>query len=260
MIAAGLGNIKFNSIRDPHDVRDLLFLPVLYTPPKDHVDLRAWGGKIKNQGSEGACVGHGFTEDREFISRRYEDKDLTLSPQFHYVECLISDGDFPNDVGSSPRTGCKVLTAMGACELALYPYVPGNIQTPSVEQIRNALQYRTGAYHRIASLKDAMLCLSDVRPWPITVGFPVYESFMTQQVADTGVMPIPKPGERLLGGHETLCLGYDVPTQMAIIQNSWGDAWGQRGYFMMPFEVFASPYTDLWMVHTGKPWLKGSQQ
>jgi C1A family cysteine protease len=38
------------------------------------------------------------------------------------------------------------------------------------------------------------------------------------------------------------------------MQNSWGDGWGQRGYFWMPFEVISAPNTDLWMVHIGRPW------
>jgi C1A family cysteine protease len=77
---------------------------------------------------------------------------------------------------------------------------------------------------------------------------------MMRQVADTGIMPSPKLGEEQEGGHEVLCLGYDLPKQLALIQNSWGDGWGQRGYFWMPFEVISSPDTDLWMVHTGGAW------
>jgi C1A family cysteine protease len=103
-------------------------------------------------------------------------------------------------------------------------------------------------------LGDILNCLADATPWPITVGFQVYESFESQQVADTGIMPVPAPNERRLGGHEVLCLGYDRAQQLALIENSWGDVWGQRGYFWMPFAVITSPDTDLWMVHTGGPW------
>jgi C1A family cysteine protease len=78
---------------------------------------------------------------------------------------------------------------------------------------------------------------------------------MTQQVADTGIMPIPKPGELQQGGHEVLCLGYDLPRQLALIQNSWGNSWGQLGYFWMPLATIASADTDLWIVHTGGPWI-----
>lgn len=147
-----------------------------------------------------------------------------------------------------------MLTALGCCETALYPYVAGQITRPTPAQIANALQYKTGADHRIGSLSDFLRCLADAAPWPVTVAFTVYDSFMSQ-VADTGVMPMPQPGEQ--GGHEVLCLGYDQTKQLALIENSWGVGWGQRGYFWMPFGVINAPDTDLWMVHTvhtGGPW------
>jgi C1A family cysteine protease len=147
-----------------------------------------------------------------------------------------------------------VLTAKGCCEASLYPYVAAKFTAPTEAQAQNALKYKTGAYHRIGSLPDFLSCLADPTPWPVLVGFAVGESFMSQQVADTGVMPIPKPGEGQQGGHEVLCLGYDFPKQLALMQNSWGDSWGQRGYFWMPLEVIGSPDTDQWMVHTGGSW------
>jgi hypothetical protein len=166
----------------------------------------------------------------------------------------MADGSFPHDEGAMPRTGCQVLTAKGCCETALYPYVAGTLTAPTAAQSQNALKYKTGAYHRIVTLSDFLGCLADATPWLVTVGFTVYESFMSQQVEDTGIMPVPQPGEEQQGGHEVLCLGYDMTKQLALMQNSWGDGWGQRGYFWMPFRVIQSAETDLWMVHTGGPW------
>jgi C1A family cysteine protease len=248
-------NRKFGALRDVHDVRDRLYRASPRTEPVPlHVDLREWGGPIKDQGEEGSCTGHTFSSAREWIARKYGTSSPILSPQCLYAEELLASNDFPSDKGAMPRTGCQVLTALGCCETALYPYVAGQITRPTPAQIANALKYKTGAYHRIGSLSDFLRCLADATPWPVTVGFTVYESFMSQQVADTGMMPIPKSGEQQQGGHEVLCLGYDQTKQLALIQNSWGDGWGQRGYFWMPFAVINAPDTDLWMVHTGGPW------
>lgn len=248
-------NRKFGTLPDVHDVRDRMYrTSSLSRPIPQRVDLREWGGPIKDQGEEGSCTGHAFSSAREWIARKYEKDSPVLSPQYLYVEELIVNGSFPEDDGAMPRTCCQVLTAKGCCEASLYPYVAGKLIAPTPDQTQNAGKYKTGAYHRIGTLPDFLSCLADPTPWPILVGFVVYASFITQQVADTGIMPIPKPGEQQQGGHEVLCLGYDFATQMALIQNSWGEDWGQQGYFWMPFSTIASPETDLWIVHTGGPW------
>src|ERR1700691_1437280 len=248
-------NRKFGAVRDVHDVRDRMYrAPQLSPAIQQLVNLRAWAGPIKDQGEEGSCTGHAFSSGREWIARKYEKTSPILSPQCLYAEELLASGSFPNDDGAMRRTGCQALAAKGCCEASLYPYVEGEITVPTPEQAQNALNYRTGAYHRIGSLADFLSCTADPTPWPVMVGFMVYDSFMSQQVSDTGIMPMPQPGEQRQGGHEVLCLGYDLPKQLALIQNSWGEDWGQKGYFWMPFEVIASPDTDLWMVHTGGPW------
>lgn len=246
---------KFGALRDVHDVRDRAYRAAALAPSiPQRIDLRQWAGPIKDQGEEGSCTGHAFSSAREWIARRYEKSSPVLSPQFLYVEELIADKTFPNDEGAMPRTACATLTTKGCCEASLYPYIAEKFTGPTVEQEQNALKFRTGAYHRISSLHDLLSCVSDPTPWPVTVGFTVYDSFMSDKTADTGVMAIPQSGEAKQGGHEVLCVGYDLPNQLALIQNSWGDAWGQRGYFWMPFSVLASPDTDLWVVHTGGAW------
>ena len=65
----------------------------------------------------------------------------------------------------------------------------------------------------------------------------VYESFESPEVAQTGVMPIPQPGEQPLGGHAVLAVGYDDAKQVLIVRNSWGTAWGDGGYFYMPYAI-----------------------
>src|ERR1700692_4578482 len=194
---------KFGALRDVHDVRDRMYRasPLAPSVPQ-HVDLREWGGPIKNQVEEGSCTGHAFSSAREWIARKYEKTSPILSPQCLYVEELMADGSFPRDEGAMPRTRCQVLTAKGCCEAGLYPYVAGKLTAPTAEQAQNALKYKTGAYHRIGSLPDFLSCSADATAGPVLVGFAVYESFMTQQVADTGIMPSPQSDEQRQGGHE----------------------------------------------------------
>jgi C1A family cysteine protease len=70
----------------------------------------------------------------------------------------------------------------------------------------------------------------------VSYGFTVYESFESPSVAQTGIIPMPKRGEQILGGHETDIVGYlkDEPNY-ALCMNSWGDGWGLKGFFLMPW-------------------------
>jgi C1A family cysteine protease len=121
-----------------------------------------------------------------------------------------------------------------------------------------------GAYHGLTGSQVALSVLGDPVPWPVEIGFDVYDSFESDQTAETGVMPVPTSGESLLGGHEVLLVGYDVgPTPnlrpngclpSVLVQNSWGIGWALSGFFWMPLEILDKPDTDLKIVHSGSPW------
>lgn len=218
------------------------------------VDLRKSAGPIKDQGDEGSCTGHAFSSAREWIARAYGKSAPILSPQFLYASALIAQGDFPNDDGSDGETLCETLIANGCCLESDYPYVAGQIERPTPAQLASARRYKLGAYHGLTGSYTALTVLGDKVPWPVGVGFNVFESFESDEVAKTGIMPIPGPGEKSLGGHQVLMLGYDMPKRLALIQNSWGTGWAQSGFFWMPFEVLDRPDTDLKIVHPGRPW------
>jgi hypothetical protein len=167
------------------------------------------------------------------------------------VNELLEEGTFPADQGAMPRTICQILATKGVCEESVESYVSGQLREPTEDQESNALEYRLGGYHRLAGLPDLLSCLGDPTPWPVLVGFTVYNSF--DQIGSDGLMSVPGSGEMIMGGHEALCLGYDIPKQVAIMQNSWSDAWGDQGYFYMPFRVIADAemVSDLWIIHQG---------
>ena len=81
-------------------------------------------------------------------------------------------------------------------------------------------------------------------------GFTVYESFESPEVASTGVVPYPKRGESVLGGHAVCIAGYDAARKVFIVRNSYGDQWGKAGYFEMPFKYVTSKSlaSDFWVI------------
>ena len=70
-------------------------------------------------------------------------------------------------------------------------------------------------------------------------GFAVYEGFESAGVAKTGQVNVPKPGEKQLGGHAVLAVGYDEQAERILVRNSWGADWGMKGYFTMPYDYIS---------------------
>jgi hypothetical protein len=228
------------------------------------VDLRSHCGAIKDQGNLGSCTGHAFASALEWIFRAYLGKQPTLSPLYLYAQELIADGDFPQDNGSDGVTGCNVSITDGTCDDSLYPDASLQIIHPTATMDANAAQYRMGAYHGLTSSQVALSVIGDPVPWPVEIGFTVYESFESNEVAQSGIYN-PGANEQAIGGHEVLMVGYDVGTTptlrpagcpaAALIQNSWGPSWGLSGFFWMALPVLDDSDTDLKIVHAGKPWV-----
>lgn len=85
---------------------------------------------------------------------------------------------------------------------------------------------------------------------PFVFGFSVYESFKSDLVAESGIMTMPKEGDKLLGWHAVVAVGFNDVMEHFIIRNSWGDKWGDGGYFYMPYNFMTNPAlcSDFWLL------------
>jgi len=228
------------------------------------VSLLASAGPVKNQSDEGSCTAHAGTGAMEWIFRAYHKAQPILSPQYLYACELLRQGNFPEDSGSDGQTLCESMIFKGCCLESAYPYVAGQILSPTAAQDATARHYAMGAYHGVGGSAVAASVLGDPVPWPLLIGFTVYNSFESDAVAATGIVPLPKPQEAVLGGHEVLCLGYDIGVNPTIrpqgcppaflIRNSWGAGWGLNGNCWMPREYFDMADTDIKIAHSGHPW------
>jgi C1A family cysteine protease len=69
-------------------------------------------------------------------------------------------------------------------------------------------------------------------------------------VARAGVVPLPGPREKVLGGHAVLAVGYDDAKQCFIVRNSWGTKWGDKGHCYMPYAYLTDSdlAADFWTI------------
>jgi C1A family cysteine protease len=88
--------------------------------------------------------------------------------------------------------------------------------------------------------------------YPFVFGFTVYASFESASVAQTGQIPMPQPGESILGGHAVLAVGYKDDEQKWICRNSWSEKWGDQGYFYLDYQYLLNKglSSDFWTIRT----------
>jgi hypothetical protein len=154
------------------------------------------------------------------------------------------------DAGALLMDGVKAFVDFGVCPEPQWPYVVSRFALkPTPACYAAALENRATKVTNLYASEPAMkACLTSGVPF--VVGIQVHESFETAYVTSTGNVPMPGPGEKLMGGHAVLCVGYDDARRVWIMRNSWGACWGERGYFYLPYAYLLDPTLagDMWSI------------
>lgn len=239
---------KFHWVPDKLDTRDHPYKLTGVIQPT-LVDLRPLCTAIEDQGNLGSCTGQAIAGAIELIDKR-SNKSIDVSRLFIYYYERLLEGTINSDSGAYIRDGIKACYTYGAPTEKLWPYNISKFNIkPSLEAITDAATRKVTSYQRAANFNACMDALA--AGYPVIIGFLVYTSFTSSIVSRTGIMPYPNTRtERLLGGHAVLLVGYNKSTNMFIARNSWGNRWGDGGYFYMPFQVIQNTAmsNDFWII------------
>lgn len=247
---------KFGWIPDIPDIRDIYAnIPdILNNELPKKVDLRDTGNmpNVYNQQTLGSCSACAISAAFEYDCRKqHYETQFTPSIIFLYYNQRIIENTIEKDTGASIRDGLKVLHKLGVCYDTNLPYDVRrfNIQ-PTQQTYESASEHRYIKYRKIKQNRSIYILLS--LGVPVIFGMSVYESFLDNKgVLSNGVLKLPKNGERLVGGHVALIIGFDftdISNKMFLVRNSMGYEWGDEGHFWIPYEYVMNPdyCSDFW--------------
>lgn len=232
---------------DPRDFRYTVPSHLVSLPPC--VDLRPYCSPVEDQGSIGSCTGQAFAGVLEYLDRRDDGAHADVSRLFIYYNERRLEGTTDEDAGAYIRDGIKALKEWGCCDEYLWPYTPSRFSVrPDPTAYQDALKRRIAAYYRVTSLHGLRAALAEGSP--VVFGFMVFESFESEEVTRTGIMSMPGADDGFRGGHAVLAVGYDDEAGRLIVRNSWGETWGDKGYFYMPYGYINDPglSSDFWVI------------
>lgn len=194
---------------------------------------------IYDQGQIGSCTANAICMALVIQSKSdFRPSRLWIYYQERVVE-LPAERKRVSDSGADALDGLEILELYGVPDEVSWPYdvKKCNVAPP-------AECFEIAAKHKVHDIKQIDIQDGNLEPIILTItsGIPVlisielYNSFESDEVGKTGIVPLPCSGEEYLGNHEVLIVGYDDNVKVFTCVNSWGDSWGDKGFFTIPYE------------------------
>lgn len=237
---------------DPRDIHYHVSPFVLEALPEEESLRPKYTVSPFQQGRQGSCGAQTSSGDILYDELQQAGPDIIPSRAFIYYTTRMLMGTSGEDSGVENRTMLKALNQYGWCDEKTMPYNDADYRTkPSKAAFDEAAKRKIFRYERVAQSKEIIQgCI--VQGDPFILGFSVPPSMMSAETTRTGRVAMFKPGERPVGGHDVLCVGYNA--YGPIFRNSWG-MWGDGGYGELPWGLVLNPNTagDFWTIRWEEP-------
>ena len=228
------------------DIADFAFTPKLgASAMPSATNNRQHIGRIEQQGLSNSCTGHAFSTAIEFLIRKNDKVFVEVSRLFPYYNARVLEGNTATDCGATIRSVFKAANKVGYCSEIRWPFCANTItQKPWESAYMEAQKTKLKSYEAVEpttlGIRQAL-----ASGFVVVGGMAVYGSMQSKRVAKSGIVPMPTAKDPLNGYHAIVFCDYDDKKMAFLCVNSWGEEWGQKGFFWLPYrykEVF-----DCWV-------------
>ena len=200
-------------------------------------DLRQFCSPIFDQLKIGSCCAASLCGALEFLVNKNNQAKRTLSPMFLFYNARkMSDSTDQIDGTMTSHANAAVM-AFGVCDETAWPYREDTARkSPPKNAYQDATQFEAVQYARLGSTNEVKATVSGGLPvmFAADIGMGYFD-----EAARTGRMPAM---DSIEGGrpcsHAMLIVGYDEDDKTWLVRNSWGEAYGERGYLRIPYDLF----------------------
>ena len=262
-------NKTLDAFPDKIDVRDWFYQPTLNPLPEQFINFENTP-LVLDQGQEGACTGFALAAVINYhliknkrVTSSLIEKDC-VSPRMLYEMARRYD-EWPGEdyEGSSARGSVKGWTAHGVVKRWLWDDALTGPTHLNDERAKAALEVPAGAYYRVMhrNIRDMHAAITETGILFATLM--VHAGWTDPQIKGKSYqyihhgktkkisLPLIQRQDRADGGHAIAIIGYT--REGFIIQNSWGDKWGHKGFAILPYEDWMLHSSDCWVVQLGVP-------
>lgn len=240
---------------DPNDINITINLKLNHASSEIHlVDHRALCPAVYKQYELGSCTANALSCIFYHNLIRYRGRQVfDPSRLFLYYNTRLLKNMVEVDDGGSLREALKALNIYGMCPEDMWPYETRLFSNrPPYRAYKFGRKHKSITYFRVPQeLSQLKQCLID--GYLFAFGMCVHQTFESESVRETGIIPMPQASDRILGGHAVCAVGFDDQKEVFIVRNSWGEQWGDHGYCFLPYEymINADLVYDLWTFRNG---------
>ena len=241
------------------------------------IDLRQWCSPIENQGTLGSCTAHAGIGIIEYYEKKAFNKHIEGSRLFLY-KVTRNLMQVKGDTGAWLREVMAALVLCGVPDEKYWPYKVADFDKEPDSFIYSIADNYEAIKYFCHDPQGAKIpfpdVLASVKKYleagiPSMFGFWGFPSYQDSDVV--GGIPYPGEGEKAEWGHAIVAVGYDdtkkiknlksnkTTTGALLIRNSWGAAWGDKGYGWLPYDyVLYNVASDFWSL-LGMNWIDSKQ-